>query len=56
MNFMKERIKKEQGEILYQNEFIDLEGFSKLNLNLKFDPETSFKMILGGIRLEKLLK
>ncbi len=49
-------IKKEQGEILYQNEFIDLEGFSKLNLNLKFDPETSFKMILGGIRLEKLLK
>lgn len=49
-------IKKEKGEILYQNKFINLEEFCKLNLNLKFDPETSFKLILGGIELEKLLK
>ena len=49
-------IKREQGEILYQNEFIGLEEFSKLNLNLKFNAETSFNLILGGIQLEKLLK
>lgn len=49
-------IKREQGEILYQNEFIDLEEFSKLNLNLKFNTETSFNLILGGIQLKKLLK
>lgn len=49
-------IKKEKGEILYQNKFINLKEFCKLNLNLKFDPETSFKLILGGIELEKLLK